>query len=171
MQQETASIPPWYKQPWLWFILTPILAAMTVGFIMLAVAIGQYRLDPPLDRDFARDGRGYVLDETKEENAERLGLSAELRLDEVTGEALLEMKGILPTELRMIELHIKVGANHMRDHVIPLHRIADLNSFNGSLKSALTTRSELILVPEVGDWHLTYVAHPPFENKIISFIP
>ncbi len=60
---------------------TPILAAMTVGFIMLSVSISQQRIDPPLNKEFVRDGRGYSIDESMIENARALGLSADLRLD------------------------------------------------------------------------------------------
>lgn len=171
MSQDSVQVAPWYKQPWLWFILSPIMAAMTVGFIMLAVAINQQRIDPPLDREFVRDGRGYVIDEAMQTNAKTLGLSANLELDTETGEALLTMLGDLPTSLSTLELHIKVGANHERDHVVKLHRLGDQHQFNGSLNHSITARSTFILMSPENEWKIMHVAHPPFNDKILAFLP
>ncbi|KGK42970.1 hypothetical protein LH51_03615 [Nitrincola sp. A-D6] len=171
MSQDSVQIIPWYKQPWLWFILTPILAAMTVGFIMLSVSITQQRIDPPLNKEFVRDGRGYAIDETMIENAKKLGLSANLKLDTETGEAILTMLGDLPANLSTLELHVKVGANHERDHVIQLHRLGNLPQFNGSLTHPITARSTFLLISPEGKWKLMLDARPPFENKVLAFIP
>ncbi|RAU17722.1 hypothetical protein DN062_12045 [Nitrincola tibetensis] len=171
MSQQSTPTAPWYKQPWLWFVLSPIIAAMTVGFIMLSVAIGQQRIDPPLDRESKRDGRGYVLDTSHLENAEARGISATLVLDSLTGQALVNVEGDIEEELSMIELHVKVGANQQRDHVIKLNRVGTLNSFNGNMDSLIATRSTFILIPELGDWHLRQDAYPPFDEKTIVFQP
>ena len=171
MSHDAATIAPWYRQPWLWFILTPILAAMVVGFIMLSVSISQQRIDPPLDREFVRDGRGYAVDESMAENARALGLSGELRLDAETGQAILNMKGSLPDNLQTIELHVKVCANQQLDHVVKLQRISNLNQFNGSLTKPITARSTFIIMSPEEAWKILQVAQPPFNNKIIAFTP
>lgn len=171
MSQDAVQVVPWYKQPWLWFILSPILAAMTVGFIMLSVAINQQRIDPPLDREFVRDGRGYAVDEAMIENARTLGLSANLKLDTETGEALLTMQGELPADLSTLELHVKVGANQERDHIIKLHRLGDLNQFNGSLTHPITARSTFMLISPEGEWKIMRDARPPFDDKVLAFVP
>lgn len=169
MSHEENVIAPWYKQPWLWFILTPIMAAMVVGFMLLSVAIAQYRVDPPMDREVVRDGRGYVIDDAKFGNAAKLGLEGELRVDTLTGTAMLTLKGDVPEDLQLIELHAKVGANHQLDHVIKLQRLGDLNAFNGRFETKPRVRTEFILMPEARDWHLLAVAHPPFDDKTILF--
>lgn len=171
MSQNAVQIAPWYKQPWLWFILTPILAAMTVGFIMLAVAINQQRIDPPLNKEFVRDGRGYAVDESMLENARALGLSANLNLDTETGEALLTMQGDLPADLSTLELHVKVGANQERDHVITLRRLGSLHQFNGSLIHPITARSTFMLISPEGKWKIMRDARPPFDDKVLTLIP
>lgn len=169
MNQEN-TVAPWFKQPWLWFILSPILAAMTVGFIMLSVAINQQRIDPPLDREFVRDGRGYAVDESLALKAQELGLYGELRIDLESGQAILTMQGDLSDDLGEIELHIKVGANQNLDHVVKLKRIQTLNQFNGSLVSPITARSTFILLSPEEEWKMLKDAKPPFSN-IIAFTP
>lgn len=171
MSHETAAIPPWYKQPWLWFILTPILAAMLVGFTMLSIAIKQQNIDPPLDREYIRDGRGYVVDDTLSAKAKELGITGDLRIDTDTGEAILNMQGGLSNELQEIELHIKVGANHRLDHVITLRRIETLNQFNGSLTKPITARSTFIIMSPDESWKVLKDAQPPFNGKVIAFRP
>lgn len=170
MSHNSAVIIPWYKQPWLWFILTPILAAMTVGFIMLAVAINQQRIDPPLDREFIRDGRGYAVDETMIIKAKELDLYGELQIDLEAGQAILSMQGDIGNDISELELHIKVGANQLLDHVITLKRIETLNQFTGSLISPITARSTFIILSPEERWKMLKDARPPFSS-VIAFTP
>lgn len=170
MSYENAAAP-WFKQPWLWFILSPILAAMTVAFVVLLPnAIKQQQIDPPLDREFVRDGRGYAVDESLATKARELGLYGELRIDLASGQAILNMQGDLSDDLNEIELHIKVGANQNLDHVVKLKRIQTLNQFNGSLVSPITARSTFILLSPEEEWKMLKDAKPPFSN-VIAFTP
>ncbi len=81
------------------------------------------------------------------------------------------MKGDLPAELATLELLVKVGANQERDHVIILHRLGDLHQFNGRLTHPITARSTFILMSPENEWKIMQVARPPFEDKVLAFIP
>lgn len=171
MSHDSAIVAPWYKQPWLWFILSPILAAMTVAFVVLLPnAIKQQQIDPPLDREFVRDGRGYAVDESMTIKAKELGLYGELMIDMETGQIVLNMQGDITDDLKELELHIKVGANQQLDHVVKLRRIETLNQFNGSLVSPITARSTFMIVSPQEEWKMLKDARPPFSN-VIAFKP
>jgi len=171
MSHDSTIIAPWYKQPWLWFILSPILAAMTVAFVVLLPnAIKQQQIDPPLDREFVRDGRGYVLDDKMAEYAKQLGIKGEMQIDIETGQVILTMLEGLTDSLEEIELHIKIGANHDLDHAIKLKRVATLNQFFGSLSQPINARSTFIIVSNAENWKVVKDARPPFSNTI-AFTP
>ena len=171
MSHDSSVLTPWYKQPWLWFILSPILAAMTVAFVvLLPAAIKQQQIDPPLEREFIRDGRGYAVDESMTVKAKEMDLYGELQIDLETGQALLDMHGNISNDLKELELHIKVGANQQLDHVITLRRIDTLNQFTGSLVSPITARSTFIILSPQEGWKMLKDARPPFSN-VIAFTP
>ncbi len=171
MSQDSTTIAPWYKQPWLWFIVSPIIAAMIVGFsILLPNAIKQQKIDPPLDREVVRDGRGYVLDDKMADNAKALGIKAEMKVDLETGQIILTILDGASDQLKELELHIKIGANHDLDHVIKLQRVETLNQYFGSLSQPINARSTFIVVANDDNWKIVQDARPPFSN-VIAFTP
>lgn len=171
MSHDSTVAAPWFKQPWLWFILSPIIAAMTVGFVVLLPnAIKQQQIDPPLDRDFVRDGRGYVLDDKMADYAKELGIKGEMHIDVDTGQIVLTMLDGLTHDLKELDLHIKIGANHDLDHVIKLRRVETLNQFFGNLSQPINARSTFIIVSQVENWKIIKDARPPFSNTI-AFTP
>ena len=55
MNTMTAPLPPvthrpWYREPYVWFVLSFPIASVILGFALLYVAIGIAKIDPVLER-------------------------------------------------------------------------------------------------------------------------
>ena len=68
---------PWYKQFWLWFILTPLFIVMAAGFFMLYLAI--VTSDGVIIDNPYKDGKGYVERTVEDDFARSHNLLGELK--------------------------------------------------------------------------------------------
>lgn len=96
---------PWFREPWLWIIVAPPLAAVVGGLTTLMLAISQPDVD--VRDDFVRDGLAIYRNDTGDELAARLGLDASLEYDASSGVVGIELRGAAPqpSELRLRILH------------------------------------------------------------------
>lgn len=81
------SPKPWYREPWPWLLMAPILVTMIVGFSMLGVAIKTS--DGLVSDDYYRQGVLYNEYRERDEQAASFGIQGSLTMDEVTGDLLL----------------------------------------------------------------------------------
>lgn len=81
---------PWYREPWPWLLLIPIVASMIVGFSMLGVAIRTS--DGLVSDDYYRQGVLYNEVKTRDDAAQQLGIVADLMIDEVTGDVVVQIE-------------------------------------------------------------------------------
>lgn len=80
---------PWYREPWPWLLLVPIVASMIVGFTMLGVAI--QTSDGLVSDDYYRQGVLYNEVRTRDAAAQTLGMTADLTIDAVTGDVIVQL--------------------------------------------------------------------------------
>lgn len=80
---------PWYREPWPWLLLIPIVASMIVGFSMLGVAI--QTSDGLVSDDYYRQGVLYNEVKTRDTAAQRLGIVADLMIDDLTGDVVVQI--------------------------------------------------------------------------------
>lgn len=89
MQSEAPS--PWYKQPWPWFILGILGTSVVLGTTMLVVAI---KNPPSLVADnYYEVGKGINTSLERENLAQSLGMRAEVRFDNGSGEVEIRLDG------------------------------------------------------------------------------
>jgi len=89
MQSEALS--PWYKQPWPWFILGILGTSVVLGTTMLVVAI---KNPPSLVADnYYEVGKGINTSLERENLAQSLGMRAEVRFDNGSGEVEIRLDG------------------------------------------------------------------------------
>ena len=81
---------PWYKEPWPWLLMAPIVTTMIVGFSMLGVAIKTS--DGLVTDDYYREGVLYNENKARDDLAKTMGISGLLTMDEITGDILLMME-------------------------------------------------------------------------------
>lgn len=160
---------PWYKQPWLWFILAPIIAVVIYGTFFLYLSIVTH--DGIVKDDHYKKARGQFVDTTKADAATELGLSATLKLDNVTGDLALQFVSKAAETPPFLTLSIVHPTHQQYDQEITLKNVPDSGSYIGSLKASLKGKRYLILQDESTDWNLRSEIHPPYDQNQIQLQP
>ena len=99
-------VNPWYREPWAWFLLIPILTSITVGMFMLRMAITT--ADGLVSDDYYKEGRAYNQTRERDELAAALNAQAIIRFDEITGDIGVRIQGDferLPNDLVLEVVH------------------------------------------------------------------
>ncbi|GGC86907.1 FixH family protein [Vreelandella lutescens] len=85
-------IQPWYKQFWPWFLLgllfSSIIVSTTFAVLSIKTADGMV-----VQEDYYEHGKAINMVLAKQERAQELELSAELRIDPVTSDIVLDLAG------------------------------------------------------------------------------
>ncbi|NWO05500.1 MAG: FixH family protein [Alteromonadaceae bacterium] len=85
---ENEVIAPWYRQPWLWFLLAFPLAAITWG---LGVLVFASSLDTSMvTDDYSKEGRGINMSIARDQKARDLGVAGSLDMSGRSAELSLE---------------------------------------------------------------------------------
>ncbi|MDF2445511.1 MAG: hypothetical protein K0S46_747 [Moraxellaceae bacterium] len=80
---------PWYRQPWVWFIIALPATSVVAGLTTLGIAI--VNRDSVVHDDWYKEGKAINLNLARDTQATALGLNASLRLDPLTGEAAVRL--------------------------------------------------------------------------------
>lgn len=76
---EDSDVKPWYRQPWLWFLLVFPAASITWCMVMITVALNTD--NAMVTDDYSKEGRGINMEIARDQVAEDLGLSVEMTFD------------------------------------------------------------------------------------------
>ena len=171
MNNTTDNAPPgpWYKQPWLWFILTPIIAVVIYGTSFLYLSIVTH--DGIVKDDFYKEARGHHVDSSRAETAVKLGVKGELQLDNLTGDLMLHFKSNqdeLPSHLNLSIIH---PTHQQYDQSITLKHVPESSAYTGSLQISLKGKRYLILQDDTASWNLRAEIHPPYDQNSIELQP
>lgn len=169
MIENKDVIEPWYKQPWLWFILTPLIAAVLVGSFLLYKAITTS--DGIVKDDYYKVARGYAIDPSRLNRARDLNISGKLSLDNMTGDLMLVLETSEAVKPDKLKLSIVSPTHKQYDQTIILKQITDRNAYTGSLFSELKGKRYLMLEPPNGSWRLRTESNPPYGQNTIVFKP
>ena len=99
-------VKPWYREPWAWFLVIPVLTSVVVGMFMLRLAITTS--DGLVSDDYYKEGRAYNKTLERDELAAALGAQAVVRLDRTTGDITVRIQGEfaqLPQDLVLEVVH------------------------------------------------------------------
>lgn len=160
---------PWYKQPWLWFILAPIIAVVIYGTFFLYLSIVTH--DGIVKDDHYKHARGQFVDTTRTDAAIEMGLSGSLQLDNVTGDLMLKFSSKESELPEFLTLSIVHPTHQQYDQDITLKNVPGSSSYLGSLKISLKGKRYLILQDETKSWNLRAEAHPPYDQNLIQLQP
>ncbi len=170
MQQDNITIAPWYKQPWLWFILAPVIVSIFSGTTFLVVSI--ITSDGIVKDDYYQVAKGLEIDSTLSNNAAALGLGADLLIDDVTGGIGLTLHGEVADDLNSLTLEIIHPTHQKYDQSAQLRRIPGSTRFTGSLQAALSVgKRYLVLQPQDNSWSLRAEALPPYDPLRMQLSP
>jgi len=158
---SSAPFVPWYRHPWLWFVIA--IPAIAVSFSLYFVYIAVVNRDSVVRDDWYEDGKSINNSFSRDEAALKLGLGAKLVLDAVTGEVLLTLSAKAPVEAPSIELNFVHSTQTARDQKLTLQRLMG-NSYRGQLSQPLEGVFQVEL--STPDWRLAGTRRLPAVDGI-----
>jgi hypothetical protein len=136
---------PWYRQGWLWFVLTPLIVVVCVSSVLVTVAF-RYSDDVVIDNYYKQ---GRMINQALEQDRKALeyGLTAQLRFDRTSGEVIARTPAhaAVPEKLLLLLDH-PFEAN--LDQQVILHAIAP-GQYRGDLDADLQHNWYLIILPQL----------------------
>lgn len=145
---DTNDSGPAYRQPWFWFVMTPLIVVVCVSLSFVTVSL--YHADDRVVDNYYQQGRTINQSFDQEARARELGLLANLRFDQQTDEVLLRLDASpersvpLPERLLLMIDH-PVDAD--LDQRVALVRVRE-GVYRGDLVRGLSHRRYLTLLPE-----------------------
>jgi len=162
MQNTNTKPTAWYKQFWPWFLLVPLIVTVIVGMTMLTFSIQVF--DGTVNDNYYKEGLAINQTLERDHNATKLGMSAEVKVDSLTGDVLVTLDGQLeswPTELKLDFINPTRAA---KDYGITLSQIAD-NHYRGQVEKAPLNLWYMDISAESGNWRLKGSAEFPVEES------
>ncbi|MBU2964458.1 FixH family protein [Amphritea sp. 2_MG-2023] len=161
------DIGPWYRQPWLWFILAPLIATVLYSTIYITASV--VTNDGVVLEEYTKSAKSFHEDNSLKEVAQSLGLSGALRFDTVAGDINLELASstgeTLPAQLNLIIGHPTKAS---LDISVTLNQIRP-GYYGGELQNTLKGNKKLIISPLDRQWELVNEAEPPYDQQSFTF--
>ena len=158
------KVTPWYKQFWPWFLIsllcTSIVVSSTFAVLSIRTADGMV-----VQEDYYEHGRAINMIFAKQERARELNLSAELRLDPLTSDIVIDLAG--DTQPDTLYLDLIFPTEDGRDQTFVLEHVRD-GRYIAQGPDNLRYRWYLQIQPsqQDSDWRLVGEATFPEENSI-----
>lgn len=140
MQQE--SVAPWYRQPWLWFLLTPLITIVVVMGAYIAVSVKL--ADDVVVDNYSREGRMYNERLEQDHQAQALAMQAQVAFDLDSYEVWVTLGGQASPESLILLVQHPTEAD--LDQVVLLKRVSD-DRYRGDLDASIAHRRYLQLFP------------------------
>jgi hypothetical protein len=155
---EPLPAPPWYRQPWFWLVATPPLAAVVGGLLTVWIAVRN--ADSLVVDDYAHIGHAFEMDQSRDQRARALGVSAVLHLDRATGAFELAVRGVPAGELQIVLLH-PISASGDRRITVSADAVTDAGDhYIGSFGPLDAARREVEIASAQQGWRLRGVLRP-----------
>ena len=167
-------IAPWYKQPWLWFILAPLIATFMYSTVYISAAV--FTRDTLVRDNYYKEAKEIKQDNSKIKHAASLGITATLSVDTLTGDVSVQLKSddnsIQPKALTLDFAHATLAE---RDIAITLRQVRD-GIYLGSLTNKPLGKQYIILQPQMADnaeaeWEIRQTIYPPYDQNQFELIP
>ena len=158
---SAAPIVPWYRHPWLWFVIA--IPAFAVAFSLHFVYLAVIHRDAVVRDDWYEDGKSINNSFSRDEAALALGLVANMTFDDTTGEILLTLNAKAPIEAPSIELNFVHSTQSGKDQKLVLQRLMG-NSYRGQLAQPLDGVFQVEL--STRDWRLAGTRRLPSQEGI-----
>ncbi|HCH24305.1 MAG TPA: hypothetical protein DE179_08415 [Oceanospirillaceae bacterium] len=163
MSNSLEASRPWYRQPWLWFILTPLIAVFIVGTSFAYLSVVTF--DGMVKGDYAKTAKSFNIDASRLTQAKALDLHAELTLDAVTGDLRLRMtaKDTFTSPQLMLEVIHPTVVELDQDLILALR--PDGNYY-GTLNKNIDGKRYLHLSDQENTWRMMTEVHTPWAATV-----
>lgn len=168
MENQTRDIGPWYRQKWLLFVLSPLVAVVIYASIFMYIAISTS--DGIVKDDYYKVARGTNVDNSRVLEAANRGIRGELLVDALTGDLRLKFNADtqLPSTLTLDLVH---PAHKKYDQQITLRNVNSSDVYLGSLQGNLEGKRYLMLSDDSGAWVLKRELLPPYDQRSFELLP
>jgi uncharacterized protein len=144
MNDTTEIVLPWYRQFWFWFVFGPLIFIIIMcGF---TVSIAFNNSDDVVTDNYYKVGRMINQTLSQDEKAAVLGLVAEVKIDQQTGDVMVSLSGKHNSPKQLL-LFLDNPAKANKDQSILLTEIA-AGEYRGVLSAPIQYAWYLSLVPE-----------------------
>lgn len=161
------AISPWYKQPWLWFILAPLIATVLYSTLYITASVVTH--DGVVLEEYSKKAKAFHEDKSRIEAARKLDLAGTVTFDTLTGDIKVQLTSndtyTLPQKLSLTIGHPTKAS---LDINVQLRMLKD-GHYIGDLQSVLKGRKTLIVEPADKSWQLISEAEPPYDQQSFPF--
>lgn len=135
---------PWYREPWLWFVLTPLIVVVAVSSVTVTLAV-MYADDTVID-NYYKEGRMINQSLEQDTRAQQWGLSADMSWQADGHELTVALHSDMIPMPASLSLWLDHPFDEKQDAFLVLERRGD-NQFYGSL-AAFDNLWYVTLAPE-----------------------
>lgn len=152
---------PWYKQFWPWFLIGLLLSAISVSTAFAVLSVRSF--DGMVQEDYYKHGTAINRVLAKQRHAAELSLAAELRIDPLTSDIIVDLRGEARPERLYLQLIFPTRDDRDRKLVL---KHARNGRYLGQAPDNLRYRWYLQLQPseESPEWRLVGEGHFPSEG-------
>ncbi len=161
---NTEANRPWYRQPWLWFLLTPLIAVFIFGTSYAYLSVVTF--DGMVKGDYAKSAKSFNIDNSRLRQAAILGLQGGLVIDPVTGDLRLTLNAtneFLDPQLMLQVIHPTM---ENWDQDLILAKRPDGNYY-GTLSKGIEGRRYLHLMDQANSWRMMTEVSTPWPANIV----
>lgn len=147
---DNATVAPWYRQPWFWFLTIFPLAAVLWGVTALVVS---YSLDNSMvSDDYSKEGRGINMSIARDELAVELQLAGMLDLHDRSARLTLETgDGAANYPYLILKLYHPTLTEY--DRIVQFQRVSP-GEYTGQLQEDVSGRWYYDLQGPDNDWRM-----------------
>jgi hypothetical protein len=157
------AIAPWYKQPWLWFLLAPLIAVFIYGTSYAYLSVVTF--DGMVKGDYAKTAKHFNQDSSRLDKALAMGMQVYITLDDITG----DLRVVIDSEPTITSPTLLLDVVHPTmeslDQPITLALRPD-GSYYGSLDKTIEGKRYLHLTGDDNSWRISQEIHSPWPTTI-----
>ncbi|QHQ38559.1 hypothetical protein GTQ55_05875 [Microbulbifer hydrolyticus] len=142
---EKKAPGPWYREPWFWMVMSPLILVVVVSMTMVSIAVRHG--DDVVSDTYYKDSRMYHYSAEQDQRARALNLAGMLLFSPQDKTISLDLRGDIEfPEKLLLTLSHPVEAD-MDEHVV-LEQIS-IGRYRGNVDAPLQHRWYLEVMPEL----------------------
>jgi len=144
MNEHTSK--PWYREFWVWLVLSPLILVVAVSAVMVSIAVRH--ADDTVSDTYYKDSRMYHFTADQDERAKALGLAAMVQFERADNTLVLELNGLNGEYPQRLLLTLSHPVEEDLDRHILLEQLST-GRYAGTVPGELRHRWYLRLMPEL----------------------
>ncbi|MCA1926616.1 MAG: FixH family protein [Thiobacillus sp.] len=156
-----ARRPPWYREPWPWFLASLPASAVVAGLV--TVWIAATNSDGLVVGDYYKAGLAINQTLARDDAARAMNLAATVH--ESDGTLAVTLTGSLPAWPELLQLTLAHPTRPGMDRTLTLHH-AGAGRYRAVLPPLAAGKWHVQIAGPQGNWRLAGVLHTPFDAAV-----